>query len=871
MAENIPGVGGSERKESESKADAGHPEFVIEGREDEVYHELRLPSRGNEPEYVHLDKSWTFNRAMRWLEPDNGAIICYSAGGALELTGDNRVSEWFTDPVNTITHSSSGMSFRKLSGRKRDCVVLPGFQFHLGQHPRLDLSVMEADAEWQCCAIIKGRSGPPLLSTGWRKGQGDLSLDIASAFREKGFDLNFAEINIVFGFWCQAGQKASADISIRIPAQDAVVACLPVVRTSEVAAKTGLPIAAIAIDSKGHLLDAGEVSLSANLAGREIDMRHCDGVWTADVPDVPEGGHCAMIHCGSGSKMKPTLLPLRVTQGSFISYNKDLHSLSKDGKTLGPISGSYQGMVFVENPGKGNECILQGKDVAEAELNADIPPRWHYWESLTKNEIEERISYLGGCGYDLLHLSQGWGIWEKLDAGGRIAPHGAEQLSLLLGTASRHGMALLFALTHYPYGSRHTPALAQYQEKGFQDWYWPVVEPTFTEMFHGYLAHVGKLWKDEDAIGAFSTSGEGDIAAGPSRVNDTCSFMGLHAPDHLFVSEPIHRMTRLPQNHVSTWAVPGWIEDSLPEEARVVNHPGWKQILFGSRMYWIGLNLEPEIDLGVEFKFLAMGDYFMGEGSWPCPRLYADFMGHSDTWSGTQRYRLRIRDSLYMGLVHRSPILLTWEEQFAEDEHAVLREVRKLVDWSQEFKAAPVAIRVSDAEVGASPENCHRRAILGEYEKFFSSLPLMCRYIAGDADAGDAALVIDARGDAFKPSLLPVNLADLSPLRLLSPSYRASYLWSADGRTLLAYIYNCTRHECLEGRGDLSGNWHRVPAAAPLSIELRGIPNRDKTCVRLYNLDTKKYETIKHKDDNMMIERQNAEHDYLLLMIPGNP
>lgn len=39
--------------------------------------------------------------------------------------------------------------------------------------------------------------------------------------------------------------------------------------------------------------------------------------------------------------------------------------------------------------------------------------------------------------------------------------------------------------------------------------------------------------------------------------------------------------------------------------------------------------LRPELDLGVEFKFLQLANTVMGEGSWPCPHRYTRFMGHS--------------------------------------------------------------------------------------------------------------------------------------------------------------------------------------------------------------------------------------------------
>ena len=286
-------------------------------------------------------------------------------------------------------------------------------------------------------------------------------------------------------------------------------------------------------------------------------------------------------------------------------------------------------------------------------------------------------------------------------------------------------------------------------------------------------------------------------------------------------------------------------------------------------MYWIAETLHPEIDLGIEFKFLQLGDYFMGEGSWPCPPLYARFMGQkNDSWAGTERYRRRVRDSLYLGLVYRNPILLTWDEQQTEDERVVLRQARELIDWSQPFQDAPVALRVDSSNVGGGPWGAEGRLVLGRYEEFFSLLPLATRYIQRDELSPAGVVVLDARKPYEEP-VLPSALLATVPLRV-SQGYRASYLWSVDRRTLVAYVYNCTGHERLEGRGDHSGNWHRIPSPASLSIELRNILEQDKMRVRLYDLDTKEFEAVAHKGDNIIIEKRKTDHDYLLVIIPGS-
>ena len=48
------------------------------------------------------DTPLVFNRAMQWLRPPGGNIICYCTGGNLPLTGENQVSRWVSHPANLI-------------------------------------------------------------------------------------------------------------------------------------------------------------------------------------------------------------------------------------------------------------------------------------------------------------------------------------------------------------------------------------------------------------------------------------------------------------------------------------------------------------------------------------------------------------------------------------------------------------------------------------------------------------------------------------------------------------------------------------------------------------------------------------------------
>lgn len=859
------------------------PRFAIEGHEDEVYHEMRLTPaaettvvvgagglrdeqrlgrQATGPDYwAFLDKSWTFNRAMRWKEAANGTLLCWEAGGTLVLTGETRISDWFSDPSNSIRHVGSDLIFLKNSRRRREAVVLPGLQTNLDQHPTLEIVVSKVTAPWQVCVLVKGRSGPPLLASDWREGPGRVRLDLDKAWRDKGYRSRFAELHIAVGFWTEdIDQPSTMVCAVRLPGQAAIVSCLPVIRASP----KSVPISAMVVGADGECLTSGKMQIIARANGRVSALTPHDDFWETTISDLPVGEHHVELEACGEVSLKTSLV-LRVTEGRFLTYDAERRSLKRDGNLFGPLSGSYQGMVFIREVGTHQEALVQGQAAWDA-WNRTVPPgeHWHYWEALTEAELEERFTYLEQCGWDLLHLTQNWGIWEKLDAGGRIAPHGAEQLALVLRVAARHGLLLLQALSHYPYGRQFTPVFRQYLEAGFNDKDWTHVDSPFTALFHAYLRDFANLFREETALFAMSTSGEGDIAAGPARVNDTYRFMKQHMPNHLFIAEPIHRLFRLPHEHRREWAVFGWTV-KLAEGCRT-DLP-WEPQLAGSRMYWMGEDLPPEIDLSVEFKFLQLGDYIMSEGNWPCPPRYAQFMGHSDTWAGTERYRRRVRDSLYLGLIHRCPIMLTWDEQHTEDERMVLRQVRGQINWAQPFQQAPVAIRVASPNVGGGPWGPDGRRVLGQYESFFSTLPVMTRYLLPEEkDFTSDLTVFDARKPYAEPRLSEEILAQ-SPLRL-SPGYRASYLWSADRRTLLAYIYNSTHHERLEGRRrDLSGSWHRLPRPASLKIAIKHLVDQPLDC-QIYSLTSKSsvvHQTIR---GSCVFDFAASQDDYLLVITP---
>ncbi len=838
------------------------PRFVWENREDIIYHDLSYSDKTLEsaPEIApFMGRRWVFNRAMTWHREAEG-IVCYSTPATLWLTGVDAVSAWHSDNANELTQEGQWTLFCKRSTvRRRDCAVLPAFQFHLGQNPACELEVAESSDDWQFVVSVKGRSGPPLLASEWRSGPAVMAFDLADALQRKGFDLHYAELHFVIGLWAKSAEAPSSiRFKLRLPGHPAVVASLPVVRTAQTARAAGVPVVAVALDAQGQPLGRENVRLYAALRGERVAMEERVGLWRATLPGLPAGDYPVRIEA-TGELNATTVLPIRVTDGQFWGLD-NRRLLARTGRIGGPLSGSYQGNVFVRDAGTDREALVQGQEAWD-QWDRTKEPGEHlfYWEALSAAEMDQRFAYLAECGWDLLHVCQHWGIWERLDAGGRIAPHGAEQMALYLRTAARHGLGVIQALTHYEYLSatsnwHGTVPFTAYLEAGFQseDFITPGRNPHFETMFRRYLLDYVSLFRDETALFAMTASGEGDATIGHPRAHDVFDFVRAHDPNHMFFGEPTLILRKSPRQYTR----------------------GWRQDLFGGRTYAIADHFHPEYDLGVEFKLYQLGGLAMAEGSWGTSGLYADFHrevlkdgGYSSgTWVGTDRYRLRLRDSLYLGLIHRLPMMMTWDEQIAENEHQLIREIRRRVDWQQPFARPPVAVRLASDDLSID-----HRQVLVQYQEALNKLRLDYEFLYHDDPAPESAeVVFDAaqafRGPAFvsEGGSLPEKLKASIPLQV-SSAYAVWYAVTDNRTTLLAYL--CNNADYAQIPFPLAGRFHRKPLAVPLDLQIQNLaagPLR----LRIYNLNLRRLIQEKPMKGRARLELGPTDADYFVLVTP---
>jgi hypothetical protein len=843
------------------------PDFLWVNREDVMYHDHDYPpALAGAPEYcAFIKKTWVFNRAMHWIR-NEGAILCYEDTGILNLTGENQVSAWHTGPDNTLKNEHDFSVWTKHSRRRRDCLVLPAFQFHVGQHPVVEVEADGGDSEWQFCVALKGRCGPPLIATPWKSGHERAYIDLSAELARRGFDWNFPELHFAIGSWVEdPDQTSEIRFRVRMPSRACVVGSLPVIRTASRVRSEGAPILAIAVDSDGRGFNPQDIRLSASTGDYTAPMEHSGNVWMARLRDLETGEHTVTI-TAEGALRDRTYVHVRVTDGRFYSMPPQQHWPICDGKVTGPLTGSYQGTFYFRDGGTKDERMVQ----TQAEWNswdrskADAE-HMHYWESLTLDELDERFRYLAASGFDLLALHSHWGVWERLDAGGQISPHGAEQLARYLRTAALHRLAHVQALSSGPYMSPGGPEpsyggtipYSRYLDEGFQtSEFMKPGNTRFDHLFHQYLRDFATLFSDETAIFALTGSGEGDAFSGPARANDTMATVQSIDRNHIFFAETIDVMQELPQRQCE----------------------GFQQNRFGGRTYSAGNNAPAEYEIGVYFKFLQMADMYMAEGSWATMPRYnrfhyevnRDFRGSPHCWTGTERYRIRLRDTFWLGLVHLLPVMNTWDEAIAEEEHLLLRHIRGQVDWNQVFAPPSIALRIDNE---CAKEDSAARHNLTRYEQALVHLGLMYRFIADDEkEASDALAVIDAR-QPFRSlrfesegGSLPDSLKHEIPLDF-GRGYACSYASSQDRRTLLAYVYNTTNHEI--DYMWLCGKYHRAPQAASLKLQLKNLPMSNLRA-QLYDLNARQLLSSKTLSDGKgLFDQGVTEHDFFLLVTPA--
>ena len=933
------------------------PVLGWENCEDLIYRELEygIPELDTAPEIcAFMRKLWIFNRAMHWVrEGLNGAVLCYCAGGDLPLTGERQVSNWHTDPANMIVHKGAECHFSKRAkNRCRDAAVLPALQLHIGQHPVLEMEVLSGTGDWQFSVSHKGRSGPPWAASGWRRGPGRWSVDLAQLLQKHGFQKHFAELHFVMSVWTPTPVgEGDVRFRARVSAAAAVVGCLPVIRTAKRAEEEGVVLGAVVVGQDGGLVPASAVRVRAGLGEKSWPLEERKGIWRGVLTGLPMGDHEIRIRAEGRVRVETTVW-VRVTDGAFVDRDPDSGFLRASGRCLGPLTGSYQSACFFANAGSGflsatstdskksgavgaraieKERLVQGQREWDRWDRHHAPgERQHFWEALSPDELEERLNYLRSCGWDLLRIDQHWGCRERLDAGGRIAPHGAEQLAMILRVAGKHRLRVLLDLTSHEYavfrsGSSDSPGgtvpYNRYVEAAFSDR--EFFEPgsgRFDELLSEYLRDAATLFRDETALMGMTASGGGDAFVGQPRVAMMQSTVLSKDPNHLFLSEPWNWDWNWSPNADANADGDRRSNGSrgVPGQRKLRDWPGAAK---GIRVEAIGEDTSGEVEVGVVLKCCRMEGFYLSGGAFAAPPHWVRFVTGlrgarpSDGWTGSPQYRRRLRDQLYLGLVHRMPVVVTWEEQIAEDEHRMLAEARALIDWSVRWRRAPVTVRgdpamLQGAVEGWKPLAGIEHAFLGlglGWELVWDGVEAERTGLPGNALRTDVASVGTRPGSKVKaksgeevassssstsrqsepvddqnrwlvdartalPALKWKSAGGEIPDRLkaavpttVPDGYGASCAWSEDGRTLVVYYVNRADQVRIESSGaDAAGNLHRDPQPRLFRVRLEHLPP-GAYVFRLWDLELK--ERVEGRfEDTTIVHRGQTSSDFLLVV-----
>jgi hypothetical protein len=825
------------------------PEIIWENREDYIYHEMYYPDSAKltSPEcFAIMRCPWVFNRAMQWKRNADGTIIAYSEKGDLQLTGDKQVSAWYSEPRNKVYTDGAATVFEKESPiRQNDCAVLPSFQFHAGQHPEMELTVLESSDDWQFVVSIKGRSGKPFINSGWQNGAKTIRFNIDKELKDKGYDLNYPELHFVIGTWNEDETKHSRiKFQVRLIENPAVVGCLPVIRTQK-QASAGISVTALLTglnDDKGILV-------SATINDQTIALHKKDGIWQGTFSSLPAGSYMATISANQKDVSSSNLL-VRVTNDSYFTYNRDKNYLECSGEIKKPVHGGFQGTPFFSGVGTPDEkMMLTQKDWDSQDRTKAPGEHQHYWESLTPKELNQRFAYLADNGWDMVFLHSHYGIWERFDVSGNLAPHGIEQFARYVDAAAKNNIVVEIALSSYPYsvGTRFwdegtTPYL-QTIEKGFKDddWYNPENEP-FRSIWKQYVTDFITTFKSETSILALSSSGEGDWKNKPVRFMETKRIIKETDTFHIILSEPIMGINKLPEKIIT----------------------GFESDLVGDRNYGIGTTFNYEEEMGILFRLNRMvPNAYLAEGCYPSSNLYTKMTfsegdHQRNCWIGTLDYRLNVRDALYLGLVNRQPILMLWDEVFTEDEHKILSEVRKLVDWNKPFRKPSVAVLINDHDAG-------NKIKIAKYERAFTRTGIDYRFISSKDQLLPDEFFIDNKVAFDSASFsdfakLSAALKNQIPVKV-SDGYSLTWCMTEDGTNMLAYVCNVSNHKTMQYY--LSGKFLRDPQPLPCELTFLSVP--EELNFRIYDLAGKNIVKEGKTRKDLIIKIDESKSDNLLV------
>lgn len=805
------------------------------------------------------DVPWIFNRAMVWLDEDDGlkkSILCYSDKGILHLSGSNQVSRWFTNTPNYIDDTSLYQSsfIKKNTEKSVDFAALPGFEFQIDQHPNAELEIYSTTGSWFFAVHILGRSGPAIFSTGWKNKPEKMNIDLRKEFRKIGFWNNYAKLNFIL-FLRAKSRKHDGKISfsLRLIGKSAIIPCLPIIRTVDKISKEGVTFYAVVVDGNANRLKRDMLSMVAYLCNQKVKLSEVDnsGIWQGRFLKLPEGEHMVRLEAkwNSSGKKIISFLNISIKKAEFIKYDPRKHSFLIGESALGSLSGSFVDRILypVLKKETTNNLQIHGPNdyLKYQKLGKKI--QYHMWSGLTESEMNRYFAFLEHCGWKVVRKFEAIND-HRLFVNGRISPHGVEHFALTLRIAEKHQIFILMDLTHsFPYGFFES------------DWY--------LKLFKEYLICFFMLFSESPQLIGMTPHGEPDV----HHVNAADGGDNYLKDIHVFIR-------KLDKNHLIFLEHPGspewyWYKKYRSLDPREHMRYPLAEVS-GYRTYGLGKSNRYDSLLTVYLKMMQCSNRaYIGECCWPGQ------IGDERSGAQTEDYRLRVRDNIYLGLIHQMPLILSWGEWLTEDEAFILSIIRSQVDWDSFIKMQPkLAIRLKIPDRNVDEDT--RFAILHKYlyklvefNEVFSKIPLEYCYIWEDEQLPFGVLkeIIPTKHSSkdikffSEGGIIPEEVKGYIPLNI-SGKYTTNYLWSTDRRILLVYIRNTAYQElgCSEGASG-APELNRRREISKLEIAIQNLPS-GSYFYKLYDLDIKKLVKDEKFNDNKQIRFDSTSHDYFLLV-----
>jgi hypothetical protein len=211
------------------------------------------------------------------------------------------------------------------------------------------------------------------------------------------------------------------------------------------------------------------------------------------------------------------------------------------------------------------------------------------------------------------------------------------------------------------------------------------------------------------------------------------------------------------------------------------------------------------------------------------------------------------------------PVMNSWDEEMAEDEHIHIKKIREQVNWSQPFLRPEIGIMADDA--CASIKN-PARLNLAKYEEAFSKMPLSYFLYTTQQPPSGTVVSIDGRKPFSEPGfrsaggIIPDEIKQKMPLAI-AQNYCASYVISEDRSTLLAYLYNTAGHT--QEYQWLGGKNQRNPKPVDFHLLVQNLQAVNLN-YQLFDLNEKRIccEVVSKKGLEWSLKQ--TDHDFFLLV-----